>query len=99
MSTVSKYIICEDDISACDDNLDSSCFETTTCKIHKHLMCNGKVDCTGKVDETHQICISMTNQKCRRRADLINDELPIPLSWLQDGVKDLIGQRVVKDQH
>ena len=88
MSTVSKYFICYDDeVSVCDDKLDSQCFKTNSCKIHKHLMCDKKTDCTDGADETHSICRSMTKQTCKRRGGE-ESELPIPTSWIQDGVRD-----------
>ena len=47
-STVSKYMIYFDEtIKACDDQIESKCFSTKTCKIHKHLMCNDKPDYYG----------------------------------------------------
>ena len=88
MSSVSKYIICNDDeVSACDDQLDSQCFKTKVCKTHKHLMCDEKTNCTDGADETHNICRSMTKQTCQRRVGE-KSELPIPTSWIRDGMRD-----------
>ena len=88
MSTVSKYFIClYDRVRVCDDQLDSQCFKTNSCKIHKHLMCDKKTDCTDEADETHSICRSMTKQTCQRRVGE-ESELPIPTSWIKDGVRD-----------
>ena len=87
-STVSKYIICFDDnISACDDRIDSNCFKTETCTIHKHLMCDGNADCNGRSDEIHETCFSKTLETCRRRVGA-KIEQRIPISWLKDGVWD-----------
>ena len=87
-STVSKYLICFDDnIAACDDRIDSNCFKTETCTIHKHLMCDGNADCIGGADETHEICLTKTTETCRRRVGP-KIEKPIPTSWLKDGVWD-----------
>ena len=87
-STISKYLICfDDEITSCDDGIDSNCFKRKTCTIHKHLMCDEKADCSDKADETHQICQSKTIETCKRRVGAQN-ELPIPISWLRDGIWD-----------
>ena len=88
MSTVSEHFICfDDEVSACDDQLDRQCFKTKSCKTHKHLMCDNKTNCTDRADETHNICRSMTKQTCQRRVGE-KSELPIPTSWIRDGVSD-----------
>ena len=88
LSTVSKYMICFDDtISVCDDHIDSSCYSTKSCKVHKHLLCDQKMDCIDNADETHPICLKTTTGTCKRRVGLKSD-LPIPISWLRDGVWD-----------
>ena len=87
-SSVSKYLICfDDEIGACDDNIDAKCFKTQSCKVHKHLLCDNKGDCDDFADETHQICSSKTKKTCTRRFGA-KVELPIPKSWLRDGVRD-----------
>ena len=99
MSSVSKYIVCNEEydkliehhgLRVCDDKIEKRCFETKTCKIHKHKMCNNKTDCVNEADELHDICRSMTNNTCQRRADLENGELPIPTKWIKDGVMDCV---------
>ena len=88
MSTVSRHYVCSDyKHRICDDGIEKNCFETKTCKIHKHLMCNKEKDCIDSADETHQICRSMTKQTCQRKGGKIG-ELPIPTSWIKDGVED-----------
>ena len=87
-SSVSKYMICFDDmISVCDDHIDSSCYSTKNCKVHKHLLCDQNMDCNDNADETHPICVSTTKGTCKRRVGT-KSELPIPFSWLRDGVLD-----------
>ena len=87
-STVSKYWICfNKTISVCDDRIDGNCFETEICKVHKHLMCDNEEDCDDMADETHQICKSRTVATCKRRVGN-RGELPIPTSWIKDGVWD-----------
>ena len=88
ISTVSKYLICFDDaVSVCDDHIDSSCYSTRSCKVHKHLLCDQNTDCKDNADETHPICFSKTKSTCKRRVGM-KSELPIPISWLRDGVWD-----------
>ena len=88
MSTVSKYIICFDDtISACDDKIESKCLTTRSCRIHRHFMCDNIDDCVDMADERDPICKSVTEATCKRRAGL-GSELPIPIAWLRDGVRD-----------
>ena len=88
LSTVSKYMICFDDtISVCDDHIDSSCYSTKSCKVHKHLLCDQNMDCIDNADESHPICLRTTEQTCKRRVGK-KSELPIPISWLRDGLWD-----------
>ena len=88
LSTVSKYMICFDEsISVCDDHIDSSCYTTKNCNIHKHQLCDQNTDCDDNADEKHPICLSTTEGTCKRRIGS-GSELPIPISWLQDGVWD-----------
>ena len=87
-SSVSKYLICFDDtVSVCDDHIDSSCYSSKSCKVHKHLLCDQNMDCNDNADETHPICLSITERTCTRRVGK-KRELPIPISWLRDGVWD-----------
>ena len=87
-SSVSKYLICfDDEISACDDHIDSACYATNSCRIHKHLLCDEKKDCIDNWDETHPTCFSKTKYTCKRRVG-VKRELPIPTAWLKDGVED-----------
>ena len=88
LSTVSKYMICFDDtVSVCDDHIDSSCYSTKSCTVHKHLLCDRKIDCNDDTDETNLVCLKTTVQTCKRRVG-IKSELPIPISWLRDGLWD-----------
>ena len=88
LSTVSKYVICFDDaINICDDHIDSMCYSTKSCKVHKHQMCDQNIDCVDDADETHPNCTKTTKRTCKRRLG-IKSELPIPISWLRDGVRD-----------
>ena len=87
-STVSKYLICYNEkITACDDGIESKCLSTKSCRVHKHAMCDDKEDCVDLADENHPDCRSKTKATCKRRVGYM-DELPIPLSWLKDGIWD-----------
>ena len=87
-SSVSKYMICFDEmISVCDDHIDSTCYSTKSCKVHKHLLCDQNIDCNDNADEAHSICLTTTKGTCKRRVGT-KRELPIPTSWLRDGVRD-----------
>ena len=89
-SSVSKYLICFDDmVSVCDDHIDSSCYSTKSCRIHKHLLCDKNTDCVDYSDETHPICALTTIGTCKRRIG-VKSELPIPISWLRDGIWDCV---------
>ena len=88
ISSVSKYMICfHDTISACDDKIDTKCLITNICRVHKHYMCDNNIDCNDMADERDLTCKSTTKKTCKRRVG-IKSELPIPITWLKDGVKD-----------
>ena len=90
LSSVSKYVICHGEKAICDDNFENQCIQTSSqCTVHRHLMCDGQPDCNDKSDETGLICNTMTLEKCERRGGQ-KGELPIPLAWLRDGVKDCL---------
>ena len=89
-SNVSNYLNCfkvNDTISACDDKIESKCLITNSCRIHKHYMCDNVDDCVDKADEMDKICDSTTKASCKRRVGR-QTELPIPIAWIKDGVKD-----------
>ena len=77
----------DDTISICEDHIDSSCYSTKNCKVHKHLLCDQNMDCDDNADETHLICLKTTERTCKRRVGETS-ELPIPISWLRDGLWD-----------
>ncbi|KAL5249045.1 hypothetical protein ACHWQZ_G018023 [Mnemiopsis leidyi] len=89
MTTVSKQVICSRHRQqVCDDNLEKVCTKCSeTCFVHKHLMCDGKLDCEDETDETHPSCLKMTGEKCKRRVGQVEKQ-PVPHSWLGDGFKD-----------
>ena len=101
LSYVSKFVICKKalnngvyklhkNISAiCDDGIDNECLSVSTaCYIHKHQLCDNITDCIHNEDEYHPICMDMMPRKCIRRFTATNQELPVPLRWIKDGVED-----------
>ena len=93
LTTVFRYMICKGFKQICDDNLENLCVKITGgCIVHKYFMCDGKSDCDNDLDETNPKCKHMTEQKCKRRAGN-SEELPIPIAWLKDGIKDCMDGR------
>jgi hypothetical protein len=88
-SKISKYMICYDEsIQICDDHIESQCPKLSqSCHIHKHLMCDKKIDCIDQIDEQHPDCRSQTEGVCVRRFGE-RDQLTIPLTWIRDGIED-----------
>ena len=96
LSSVSKVMVCSDEIigvKMCDDGTDLQCINTSpSCRIHKHLICNGVMDCTDKTDETSDICSRMTKQVCSRKY-VQASKLMLPLAWVSDGHIDCLNGR------
>ena len=101
MSTVAKQILCVDSNSftdtvsippVCDDQLDKKCLAlSAACKVHRHLLCDGRWDCDDGGDENHVTCQDMSRERCVRRyvgGQEELGELAIPMSWVRDGVTD-----------
>ena len=102
MSSVSKYMVCEDNfagyesIKLCDDDLQKKCIKPSDysdCKVHKHRMCDEIEDCSDGIDENHDMCEIMTrklNFTCQRRFNTIFNYhwIPLPVSWILDNVTD-----------
>ena len=87
-STVSKVLICShENLDVCDDKIERECLKTKNCKVHKHKMCDRIIDCIDETDEKDTSCISKTKATCKRRVGT-KENLPIPISWLKDGVRD-----------
>lgn len=89
-STISKAMVCGLFRSnLCMDGMDVQCVEfvQTHCTVHKHQLCDGKLDCSAGEDETHPSCSTTTHEKCYRIYQT-GTKLPIPDTWLGDGLKD-----------
>ena len=91
-STVSKYRLCNSEHPLCDDGIDSACEQVSpACRVHKHQLCDGIVDCTDKSDESISLCRAMTTPTCVRRGGNGTVSRTLPLAWLEDGVEDCVG--------
>ena len=90
ISTVSKHMICYGHGNICDDGIDQVCENLTEpCFLHKHFMCDGRLDCENEADERHPNCQSVTQGTCKRRVGG-QGNLTIPLAWLGDGMQDCV---------
>ena len=89
LSTVSIFVVCHglENLQVCDNGIEDTCFDLSpSCKIHKHKMCDGKIDCSDESDESSAVCLSMTQEDCVRV--LGRHRGRIPLAWLHDGIVD-----------
>ena len=102
MSSVSKYMVCygfdpkiKQSIKLCDDDIQNKCINmsNSNCQLHKHLMCDGLMDCPAKIDETDDICNLMSdksNFSCIRRFQPRIGKKSIPMTWILDNETDCI---------
>ena len=97
MSTVSKFMVCFDKSSKlkqlCDDGIEKECISPSTsdCRVHKHMMCNGEMDCSDGSDETDHICrvtSEQSNFACKRRFQPKSGKTRLPIAWIMDNVTD-----------
>ena len=100
MTSVAHQVICIDKNSLsstkiipaiCDDGLDKACIDASvSCSVHKHLLCDGEVDCHDHSDETGLDCQHMTDVLCERRYVFgkANCSIAFPTSWIHDGIAD-----------
>ena len=95
-TTVSKAVICKSfsrfywnsTFLICDDRFDLECrVLSPECEVHKHKMCDNEMDCEDKSDEEASECLEMSEKTCFRRYKH-ETSLPLPISWLNDGLID-----------
>lgn len=81
--------------STCDDGLDDVCVQVgvdSTCRVHKHRLCDQVADCPEAKDEKSLVCDRMTDIDvvCVRKQPYVKTALPLPVSWVFDGIEDCI---------
>ena len=77
----------------CQDHFDETCeLAEYDCRIHKHQLCDGTVDCSFGKDESRRECDDdlMTTWNCSRRLGDHVTRRRIPKSWVCDGVQDCL---------
>ena len=102
-STVSEHIICRSIVyrqyndyhsntsAVCDDGMDVQCVTPTPgCYIHKHQLCDNKIDCIGGSDEKSAHCSRVAAESCKRKYHY-NKPLKLPIGWIDDGIEDCVG--------
>ena len=90
-TTLSEYAICKN-LKLCDDAVDDECFMAdTNCKVHKHRMCDGFIDCPNRgADESTFFCQNLAGKTCVRRISRTKSGIHFPTKWILDGVRDCV---------
>ena len=98
MSSVSKFMVCypydpeaELPIKLCDDDIQNNCQYFSDCRVHKHWMCDGVLDCGS--DENDDMCNMMSDKLnffCQRRFQPRIGKTAIPIDWIMDNETDCL---------
>ena len=106
MSTVSRIAVCTKQSrflpQLCDNGLDKLCVETSmSCLVHKHQLCDRRVDCPDRTDELGAPCLKRSVWPCNRPFSVDTSSINVvnfPLVWVNDGVEDCQGGEDESDQ-
>ena len=88
--SLTDSVLCKD-LNLCGDNMSNLCESPeTSCNIHRHFICDGKVDCDNGHDE--RFCEELqTDVECIRRVrNVISSKNPSKIlrAWVRDNVQD-----------
>lgn len=96
LSSVAEQVICNSKLTdrtqaICDDSLDIKCYRLSKfCYLHKHRICDGRIDCDSGIDEANAICTVLIDFKCVLRFG--NKTIhQISVEWIHDGMADCEG--------
>eukprot|EP00116_Pleurobrachia_bachei_P001381 sb/3461643/ len=93
-TTISKRMVCGSvtrNKQLCDDGIDKMCRTPGwQCTLHKHQLCDGKLDCEGREDEIGNTCLYMIEDFTCTRKFMTGKKIPIkmPGEWVGDSIED-----------
>ena len=103
-SSVSKNLLCDFGLilpgknsaaGLCHDNLENQCISpsisSSSCKVHKHKMCNGVHDCIDSSDENDALCFYNVHDFSCERWFFPSKIINFPYKWIKDGTRDCVG--------
>eukprot|EP00116_Pleurobrachia_bachei_P001479 sb/3461741/ len=91
VTDISKYVVCNQKAAENLCPILGVCTQTSLrCTTHKHRLCDTVVDCPDASDEHHPDCLTVSERSCERWFGLPQTLLPLPVTWIKDGVEDCI---------